>query len=90
MNDGAVLPILHLNGYKIANPTLLARIGRDELEHLMRGYGYEPYFVAGHDPEMMHQLLAETLDKVVPRSEQSSVMPGPRKQSPPALAHDCV
>ena len=64
-HDGAVLPILHLNGYKIANPTILARIGREELEHLLRGYGYTPYFVEGHEPEVMHQLMAETLDKVV-------------------------
>ena len=64
-HDGAVLPILHLNGYKIANPTILARIGREELEHLLRGYGYTPYFVEGHEPEAMHQLMAETLDKVV-------------------------
>ena len=63
--DGAVLPILHLNGYKIANPTVLARIGRDELEMLLRGYGYEPYFVEGHEPEPMHRLMAETLDKVI-------------------------
>ena len=65
MHDGAVLPILHLNGYKIANPTVLARIGREELEHLMRGYGYHPYFVEGDDPETMHSLMAATLDKVV-------------------------
>ena len=64
-HDGAVLPILHLNGYKIANPTVLARIGREELEHLLRGYGYTPYFVEGHEPEAMHQLMAATLDKVV-------------------------
>ena len=63
--DGAVLPILHLNGYKIANPTILARIGREELEHLLRGYGYTPYFVEGHEPEAMHKLMAATLDKVV-------------------------
>ena len=63
-HDGAVLPILHLNGYKIANPTILARIGREELEHLLRGYGYTPYFVEGHEPESMHQLMAETLDNV--------------------------
>jgi xylulose-5-phosphate/fructose-6-phosphate phosphoketolase len=63
--DGAVLPILHLNGYKIANPTVLARIGRDELEMLLRGYGYEPSFVEGHEPEPMHRLMAETLDKVL-------------------------
>ncbi|WP_172640027.1 phosphoketolase [Desulfovibrio sp. X2] len=64
-NDGAVLPILHLNGYKIANPTVLARIGREELEQLMRGYGWVPYFVAGDEPEAMHELMAKTLDTVV-------------------------
>ncbi|MEA2483278.1 MAG: xylulose-5-phosphate/fructose-6-phosphate phosphoketolase [Thermoleophilaceae bacterium] len=63
--DGAVLPILHLNGYKIANPTVLARIPRDELRDLMRGYGYEPYFVEGSDPAPMHELMAETLDQVL-------------------------
>jgi xylulose-5-phosphate/fructose-6-phosphate phosphoketolase len=63
--DGAVLPILHLNGYKIANPTILARISREELEQLLRGYGYIPYFVEGDDPARMHPLMAETLDKVV-------------------------
>jgi len=63
--DGAVLPILHLNGYKIANPTLLARISHAQLEDLMRGYGYKPYFVEGDDPEAVHQLLAATLDAVV-------------------------
>ena len=63
--DGAVLPILHLNGYKIANPTVLARISHEELEQLLRGYGYVPYFVEGDDPPRMHQLMAETLDTVV-------------------------
>jgi xylulose-5-phosphate/fructose-6-phosphate phosphoketolase len=63
--DGAVLPILHLNGYKIANPTVLARIGRDELEMLLQGYGYTPYFVEGHAPEAMHRLMATTLDTVI-------------------------
>jgi xylulose-5-phosphate/fructose-6-phosphate phosphoketolase len=63
--DGAVLPILHLNGYKIANPTVLARIGREELEQLLRGYGYIPHFVEGDDPPKMHALMAETLDAVV-------------------------
>jgi len=63
--DGAVLPILHLNGYKIANPTVLARIGDDELETLLCGYGYAPQFVAGDDPAAMHQLLAATLDRVL-------------------------
>ncbi|MEO5922230.1 MAG: phosphoketolase family protein [Bryobacteraceae bacterium] len=64
-NDGAVLPILHLNGYKIANPSLLARIPREELEQLLRGYGWAPYFVEGHEPEPMHQAMATTLDIVV-------------------------
>ena len=65
VHDGAVLPILHLNGYKIANPTVLARIGREELEQLLRGYGYHPHFVEGDDPDKMHALMAATLDKVV-------------------------
>lgn len=65
IHDGAVLPILHLNGFKIANPTVLARIDRDELEDLFRGYGYNPYFVAGSDPETMHKLMAATLDIVI-------------------------
>jgi xylulose-5-phosphate/fructose-6-phosphate phosphoketolase len=63
--DGAVLPILHLNGYKIANPTLLARISRDELQQLLRGYGWTPYFVEGHEPMPMHQAMAATLDTVI-------------------------
>ncbi|HTE43394.1 MAG TPA: phosphoketolase family protein [Steroidobacteraceae bacterium] len=65
VHDGAVLPILHLNGYKIAGPTVLARIPRDELESLFRGYGYAPYFVEGDDPQQMHQLMAAALDSVV-------------------------
>ncbi len=65
--DGAVLPILHLNGYKIANPTVLARISDDELTALMRGYGHEPYVVAGHDPEEMHQAFAATVDRCLDR-----------------------
>ena len=68
--DGAVLPILHLNGYKIANPTLLARIGRDELADLMRGYGHEPFFVEGDDPAAVHQALAATLDTVLAQTRQ--------------------
>jgi xylulose-5-phosphate/fructose-6-phosphate phosphoketolase len=64
VGDGAVLPILHLNGYKIANPTILARIGDDELDALLRGYGYRPYLVQGDQPEAVHQLLAATLDRV--------------------------
>ena len=63
--DGAVLPILHLNGYKISNPTVLARIEHEELEHLLRGYGWTPYFVEGHEPELMHEAMAATLDTVV-------------------------
>ncbi|WP_416739468.1 phosphoketolase [Pseudomonas sp. NFX71] len=63
--DGAVLPILHLNGYKIANPTVLARISEDELSALMYGYGYDPYFVEGDDPAHVHQALARTLDTIV-------------------------
>jgi xylulose-5-phosphate/fructose-6-phosphate phosphoketolase len=65
--DGAVLPILHLNGYKIAGPTVLARIGDEELTDLLRGYGHEPYFVSGNDPATMHVLMAQTLDKVLDR-----------------------
>ncbi len=64
VHDGAVLPILHLNGYKIANPTVLARIPREELENLLVGYGYRPYFVEGTEPEIMHRLMAATLDTV--------------------------
>src|SRR5438874_396478 len=67
VGDGAVLPILHLNGYKIANPTVLARIGDDELDALLRGYGYEPYLVEGDDPAAVHQVLAATLDTVFDR-----------------------
>jgi xylulose-5-phosphate/fructose-6-phosphate phosphoketolase len=64
-HDGAVLPILHLNGYKIANPTVLARISQEELESLFVGYGYKVYFVEGSEPEAMHQLMAKTLDTVI-------------------------
>ncbi len=62
VRDGAVLPILHLNGYKIANPTLLARVSHEELQKLFEGYGYKPYFVEGSEPETMHQLMAATMD----------------------------
>ena len=65
IRDGAVLPILHLNGYKIANPTLLARVSHEELQKLFEGYGYKPYFVEGSDPEAMHQLMAATMDTVL-------------------------
>ena len=70
VTDGAVLPILHLNGYKIANPTILARIGREELEQLLRGYGWTPYFVEGDDPEPMHEAMAATLDVAIERIRQ--------------------
>jgi len=63
--DGVVLPILHLNGYKIANPTILARIPRAELESLLTGYGWQPYFVVGDEPESMHQQMAATLERVL-------------------------
>ena len=62
VTDGAVLPSLHLNG---SNPTVLARITREELEQLLRGYGWTPYFVEGHEPDLMHEAMATTLDKVV-------------------------
>ncbi len=62
--DGAVLPILHLNGYKIANPTVLARLSHEELDALLRGYGHTPYYVEGNDPDAMHELMARTLEQV--------------------------
>jgi xylulose-5-phosphate/fructose-6-phosphate phosphoketolase len=65
ITDGVVLPILHLNGYKIANPTLLARITHEELDQLLRGYGWTPYYVEGDDPELMHQAMAKALNDVV-------------------------
>src|SRR5258708_13098654 len=65
VRDGAVLPILHLNGYKIANPTVLARMSDEELINLFTGYGWKPYFVEGHEPEAMHQLMAATLDPIL-------------------------
>jgi xylulose-5-phosphate/fructose-6-phosphate phosphoketolase len=65
VTDGVVLPILHLNGYKISNPTILARITHEELDQLLRGYGWTPFFVEGEEPEKMHQTMAATLDKVV-------------------------
>lgn len=64
-HDGAVLPILHLNGYKIAGPTVLARISDEELTQLMRGYGYEPHFVSGSEPDAMHRMMAAALDKAL-------------------------
>jgi xylulose-5-phosphate/fructose-6-phosphate phosphoketolase len=70
VTDGAVLPILHLNGYKIANPTVLARISKEELTELLQGYGYEPHYVEGYEPELMHQKMASTLDSVIERIQQ--------------------
>ncbi|MBV9174592.1 MAG: phosphoketolase family protein [Chloroflexi bacterium] len=67
VTDGAVLPILHLNGFKIANPTILARISRHELECLFEGYGYEPFFLEGDDPQTMHRAMADTLDSILDR-----------------------
>ena len=70
VHDGAVLPILHLNGYKIANPSILARIPKEELEQLFKGYGYKPYFVEGVVPEEVHELLATTLDIIIEEIKQ--------------------
>ncbi|TAN46485.1 MAG: phosphoketolase family protein [Methylococcaceae bacterium] len=85
IRDGAVLPILNLNGYKINNPTLLARISHQELEDLFKGYGYTPYFVEGSDPDSMHQAMAATLDRCVEQirsaqqaARQSGVAQRPR------------
>jgi xylulose-5-phosphate/fructose-6-phosphate phosphoketolase len=82
--DGAVLPILHLNGYKIANPCVLARISHEELDHLLRGYGYTPHFVEGDHPETMHQLMASTLDAIVHqiRAIQTSARRGDHTDRP--------
>ncbi len=68
--DGAVLPILHLNGYKINNPTVLSRVSHEELEDLFKGYGYQPYFVEGSDPETMHQAIAATLEHCIQEIHQ--------------------
>jgi xylulose-5-phosphate/fructose-6-phosphate phosphoketolase len=70
VDDGAVIPILHLNGYKISNPTILARIPKAELQKLLEGYGWEPFFVEGHEPEKMHQAMAAALDTVIERIKQ--------------------
>ncbi len=77
--DGAVLPILHLNGYKIANPTVLGRMKDEELTQLFTGYGWKPYFVEGHEPEKMHQLMAGTLDMIV--KEIQSIQNNARSQN---------
>ena len=82
VRDGAVLPILHLNGYKIANPTVLARIGDDELRRLLEGYGHEVHFVAGDAPADVHRQLASTLDEVtatirsIQHTHRSGAKPG--------------
>ncbi len=70
VSDGAVLPILHLNGYKISNPTVLARIGHEELRQFLQGCGWDPYFVEGHEPEEMHQLMAGTLKQAIEDIQQ--------------------
>ncbi|QDK83647.1 phosphoketolase family protein [Spirosoma sp. KCTC 42546] len=70
VTDGVVLPILHLNGYKISNPTVLARITHEELDQLLHGYGWTPYFVEGHEPDQMHQAMAATLDKAIAQIKQ--------------------
>jgi phosphoketolase len=78
ITDGAVLPILHLNGYKISNPTVLARIEHEELEQFLRGCGWTPYFVEGDEPEKMHQLMAATLEKAIEDIRQIQRMRGTR------------
>lgn len=82
IRDGAVLPILHLNGYKIASATVLARIEESELEKLLIGYGYKPYFVSGHEPEKMHQLMASTMEHVI--AEIRDIQQKARSQNNPA------
>ena len=84
VRDGAVLPVLHLNGYKIAGPTVLARIPKKELIDLFEGYGYKLYFVEGDDPPLMHQLMAATLDKVIAeiKSIQSEARQNPEGPRP--------
>ena len=84
--DGAVLPILHLNGFKIANPTVLARIGRENLTALLRGYGHEPHFVVGDDPMTVHQQLAQTLDAVLVQIQAiQAAARAPQAPKPPPL-----
>jgi len=80
--DGAVLPILHLNGYKISNPTVLARITHEELEQLFRGYGWTPSFVEGHEPEKMHQAMAAALEQAVEQIQQIQHAPRAQGNSP--------
>ena len=88
--DGCVLPILHLNGYKIANPCFLARIPKDELQKFFEGMGYKPYFVEGHDPQAVHQQLADVLD-TVRGGDQADLGRRPqqrRRRQAPGLADD--
>ncbi len=86
VRDGAVLPILHLNGYKIANPTVLARIPERELLALLEGYGYAPRFVEGNDPRPMHQLMAAALDEVLDEIAEHPARRTARDSSPRARA----
>ncbi len=86
VTDGVVLPVLHLNGYKIANPTVLARIPEEELAQLMRGYGYEPHFVAGDDPADVHRQLAATLDLVM--DDIAAIQASARHPREPSEAED--
>ena len=89
VTDGAVLPILHLNGYKISNPTVLARITREELEQLLRGYGWTPYFVEGHEPGPMHEAMAATLDSGGGADQKNPAgRPRPWQRRASALADD--
>ena len=85
VTDGAVLPILHLNGYKIANPTVLARIPEDELRRLMEGFGYAPYFIEGAEPAEMHQRMAGLLDRVL--DEIATIRSSARAKGAPARPH---
>ncbi|WP_328999592.1 phosphoketolase family protein [Kribbella sp. NBC_00709] len=86
VRDGAVLPILHLNGYKIANPAVLARIGDDELTALFQGYGYEPYLVEGSEPAEVHQAMAATLDTCLDRIDEIQVEARSAAEAPPRPA----
>ena len=89
--DGTVLPILHLNGYKIANPTVLGRMSDAELTSLFTGYGWKPHFIEGDDPEKMHQLMAAALDSMVRRdSVHSTRSPGGPELGNTTMADDCV
>ena len=90
IRDGAVLPILHLNGYKINNPTLLARISHEELEDFLRGYGWTPYFVEGSDPDRCTRRWRRPSNTASRNPEASAGMPGDRRSQAPALADDRV